>query len=168
MINKKEMLIMQAQVKEIKVKTKADEYPDLSYLGKFSDNPNEFAVEHHGGRGAYKFFNAENVENQEQAEENYKRMMDFEKGNVILTGIVAECEILVPRDGHIFITQHIPRDGHIFITQHITSGGLWGIESDLPKEQKDEIKKEQLEELKYVLKILCVEGIEEAEIKYEE
>ena len=139
-------------VKEIKIKSTLDESPDLSYLGEFSNDKGKYAIQHNGERGTYTFFNAANVENMKQAYANYGRIMKYENGDICDNGIIADCEIL------------IPQGNNNFLTQKITSGGLWGISSDNDKAYIESIKKEQLNELKEILKLLNVEGIESVKI----
>lgn len=55
-----------------------DEDPDMSHYGYFSENPKgEFYIKHNGTLRSYSYFNAENVENMEQAQENYRRASTY-------------------------------------------------------------------------------------------
>lgn len=145
---------IKAIVEKIIVKHEIDEYPDLSFLGKFSDNPGKYPIKHNGSRGSYHYFNADNVENMTQAKENYNEMMRFENNDIFMMGIKAYAVI------------NIPTDNNSWIIQHITSGGLWGIESNSDKDYIKTIESEQIDEVKTYLKILCVENIDNAPIEY--
>ena len=52
---------------------------------------------------------------------------------------------------------YLPIGNNSFKLQEIDSGGLWGIESDSEKEYIQEIKNEQIDELKGYLKMLNVD-----------
>ncbi len=143
-------------VSKIIIEHKIDEYPDLSYLGSFSNKPGAYPIEHNGGLRAYPYFNADNVDDLTQAEQNYDRMMMFENGNVYMMGIIAEAQIL------------IPIGNGSFSIQTITSSGLYGIESDSDKAYIKEIEAEQLDELKGYLKQLNIEVPDDIEIDYKD
>lgn len=129
------------KVEKIVIEHRPDYDAPLDYLGHFGDVKGEFGIEHKSDeRNAYKFFNAENVENMKQARENYKRMMQFQNGEVLCYGIVAKAHILTSNDG-----------GKTALKNTITSGGLWGIESDSDEEYFDEVNLGELNELKSVL-----------------
>lgn len=138
-----------------------DFYPD--YLGTFSDEPGQFAVLHDkDGRNFnhYKYFNADNVEDMEQAEQNYKEMMRIERGEEYFIGIKATAEIATSLD-NVFPAGN-------WLINKIHSGGLYGISSDATEAEKQKEESNQLEELKDVLLALgfTSEEIEGTEKEY--
>lgn len=131
----------------------AEESPDLSDLGKYSNEPGEFAIENpQGDSRHYLYFNAENVSNMEEAQQNFERMERYEQGDWGMMGIVAEAELMIPHKS-IHPTWQI---------QRISSGGLWGIESDSGESYLKEVEQEELANLKSNLKEL---GVSEREFK---
>ncbi len=135
-----------------------DESPDLSYLGTFSDTPaDKFCVEiPNATRNQYKYFNADNVENDEQAQQNFNEMMEYENGNKVSMGIGATAKIATSQDG-----------GKTWLhTTEIKTFALWGIDSDDIGYIKD-IERDRLEDLKVELKEFGFsdEEINAAEIK---
>ena len=107
------------KINKIVIEAIADYDTDLSYLGKFSDEAGEFAIEHEQNNNrSYKYFNADNVENMEQAKQNYKRMMEYENGELQDYGVKATAEI------------YTSDDGKTWLINKIQSGGLWGLSSD--------------------------------------
>ncbi len=122
-----------------------DTDPDLSYLGAFSDTKGNFAVKHEtDDPRSSDWFNAEGVENMEQARQNYKRFLQFGNEEIHCIGIVAEAQILIP----------LGNDDKYGIRQNIQSGGLYGIESDSGESYFREVEADQFSELKTVLKQL--------------
>ncbi len=136
---------MKAKLISIKIIETEDQSPDLSHLGAFSNQRGDFAVEHEPNNGRlFNWFNAANVETQEQAEENYKRAASY--GNRWwYVGIKAEAVI------------HLPISKHSNKVQTIDSGGLWGIESDSEVSYREEVAREQVAELKGYLETLNVD-----------
>ena len=136
--------------------SKTDSNPDLSWLGVFSETKGKFAIEHEPNNNrSYKWFNAENVSNQEEAQQNYDQMMKYVNGHANQIGITAYAQIQIADT-----------------IQKITSMGLWGIDSDNNEGYIAEINKGQLDDLCDVLHslgfskeeiVLAVEG--ETEIK---
>lgn len=143
------------KVQKITIKHIIDESPDLSYLGEFSNTAGNYAIEHNGERGTYPYFNADNVENMEDAQQNYDRMMQFEKGDVYCIGIKAIAEV------------HTSENGNTWLINHIESGGLWGIESDSDAEYLREVEQDELHELRKTLKAfgLIDEAINAAKVE---
>ena len=140
------------KVSKIVIKRMVDENPDLSYLGRFSDSSvlkseDEIVFDRGGVPREYRFFIAANVENKKQVEENYQRMMKYERGDISDYGIMAEAEVLVP-EGR----------GN-YTVQTIHSGGLWGNPSDSDASYLKEIEDEQIEELKRQLRAFGVKSI---------
>jgi len=67
----------------IRAEIALDDCPDLSYLGKFSDTPEEGAILHAPEDSrTFKYFNPENPE---YAKEDYKRMLAYERGEWYFT-----------------------------------------------------------------------------------
>jgi len=60
---------------------------------------------------------------------------------------------------------YIPIGNDGFMTQRITSGGLWGIESDSDKSYIEDIKNEQINELKQYLALFNIDMPENIIIK---
>lgn len=142
------------KIEKITIKHIPDYDVDLSWLGTFSDTAGKFAIEHTQGntRNSYKYFNADNVENMKQAQQNYNHIMKYDSGDLYAIGIKAEADI------------RTSDDGKNWLINHISSGGLWGIEMGYPNDREDikEIEQEQLADLKDVLLQL---GFTEDEIK---
>jgi len=124
---------MYKAINKIVIVTEIDEYPDLSYLGNFDDAPGDFPIQHSNEPGEYHFFNASNVENMEQALQNYKKVIAYNNNEWSCLIVSAEAEINVNGT-----------------PQTITSSGFCGIESDSPESIK-EVENEQLNELRDVL-----------------
>jgi len=127
------------KIEKIEVKKIPDYDSDLSYLGEFSNTPGEFAIKHEGRPDEYAFFNAANVENMEQARQNYKRMIKYTNGELMDYGVMAEATILTG-------------NGSYWKSDEITSGGLWGMSSDSGDEYFQEEAGNQLAELSETLK----------------
>lgn len=128
------------RINKIVVKKELDTNPQLDYLGSFSDEPGKFAIEHNGGRGTFKFFNADNVENMKQARENYRRMMEYDSGQLCDYGVTAYAEI------------YTGSDGKTWLINKIHSGGLWGLSSDGSAAEFDSEAENQRAELAETLK----------------
>lgn len=116
---------------QITIKHKLDENPDLSYLEQDFKEDKSITEK----------------ERQKMVKQNKERLDAYNNGQWCAIGIFARANIEIP----------LPRDesGNRII-QEIRSGGLWGIESDSPREYIEEIEKEQVEELKDILKSLGV------------
>ncbi len=122
------------QINFITVERLEDNDTYLGYLGEFASEPGEFAIAHNGGINEHPWFNADNVEDMEQAQQNYDRIMQFERGEVQHVGIQAKAELQV--------------NG---VLTTIESSGLWGIESDSDDSYIIGIEQEQVDELKEML-----------------
>ena len=131
------------KIKQINVIYPQDDMDTLEYLGKFSDEKGQFAIEHKGGNGTYQYFNAENVENMEQAKQNYDEYMQYEDGYKSLCGVKAEAIIYTSQN-------EACTD---WLINKIHSGGCWGFDSD-DRESLTEEAERQMEELKRTLKQL--------------
>lgn len=140
----------------VKIKIKEEEYPDYSFLGKFTDDIEpgvirtdtwefmrwEFGkpIDVPAKRRDYRFFKPEACGEKvgteayyKYAKQDAKRMRKLLNGHWCYVGIWAEAEIVVNS-----------------VIQKIRSGGIWGIESDC-KEYIEEIKEEELGALKNIL-----------------
>lgn len=131
------------KISKITVKHMTDENPMLDWLGTFDDEAkSELAINHRErsglGNRTIEWFNPQPgaCENKEHAEQDYKRMMQFENGDVSSLGIKAVAEILTSND-----------NGKSWLRNEISSGGLWGIESDSGENYFNEISCEQQREL---------------------
>jgi hypothetical protein len=136
-----------------------DEYPDLTFLGEFSDTPGQFAIHHSDNAGEFRYFNADNVSNEAEARENYERMLQFNNGDICMKGIRAEAKIVT--------SFNLLDPSQSATMNRISSPGLWGIESDRNEEYVKEIEKEELNELRDILTLLgfTSEQIDNAPIK---
>ena len=128
------------RVNKITITRRLDETGDISYLGTFSDTPSKYAIKHEGDSRSYQYFNADNVSNMKEAQQNYDRAMEFSEGRVAQMGVTAEAEVAMSRDG-----------GKTWKLDELTSGGLWGIESDSGEKYFKEVEDDQLSELKETL-----------------
>ena len=144
------------KIKKIIIKRIPDYDADLSWIGTFSNEPEEFAIEHDGGRNSFKYFNPQKgaCENKKQAKRDYERIMAYDRGDWGMIGIMAEAETAVSIGNN------------CWKLDKITSGGLWGIETDSDETYLTDIENEQLTELKDYLKEygFTNEDIEKAEV----
>jgi hypothetical protein len=131
------------KIKHINVSYPYDDMFSLDYLGKFSDEKGEFAIEHKGDIGSYEYFNAENVENVEQAQQNYDEYMQYEDGHKSLCGVQAEAIIYTSQN----------EACSDWLINKIHSGGCYGFDSDDRESLKEEAER-QVEALKNTLKQL--------------
>lgn len=153
------------KIDKIKIVHMNDDDPDLSWLGEYTDQLKPGIIVRHYEK-FYEDLSEEELEEipersreyrgfkpgdtgekpgdenyKKYALQNYSRMEDINNGNVGFIGISAEAKVL---------TQYPGSDHWLINTLH--SGGLYGIESDSDQSYFEEIEKEQLEELKDVLK----------------
>lgn len=143
------------KINKIVIEAIPDYDTDLSYLGKFSDEAGEFAIEHNGERGSYAYFNADNVENMKQAKQNYERVMQYDSGELQDYGVKAYAEI------------HTSDDGNSWLINKISSGGLWGLSSDGSKADFEDEAENQLSDLQDVLIQFGFSGKEIKAVKLE-
>ena len=152
------------KISKITVKRIADDSPDTSWLGEYSNKPNsEYSIDRkeRGDQGSreYQYFNLpfENYkgipkkEILKYCEQDYERIESFNKGNWYFLGIKVEAEI------------QTSKNGKEWLINRISSGGLFGIESDSESSYFEEIEKEQINELKIQLLELGFSGKEIAE-----
>jgi hypothetical protein len=155
------MSISSKRILNVTVKQIPDIDPDTSYLGTYSDTPeNEFSIERKNvGTREYHWFNPATVEPydataswipahvknrrtywlramRKNARQDFERMESLNRGQWEYIGVVADAEIVVDHT-----------------VQNIKSGGLWGVESDSGDYLK-EIANEQLSELREQLHAL--------------
>jgi hypothetical protein len=148
----------QPKIESIKIIIKGDESPDTSYLGEYTDEIADWAIERSSGeyvaelpddfeippRGReYRFFvpyaggeEAGTKEYKEYGKQDYARSEAMNRGDWCHVGIYAEAE--VSRE----IGQGCRR------LQSFRSSGLWGIESDSDESYIDETAREELANLK--------------------
>jgi len=74
-----------------------------------------------------------------QAQQNYDRIMQYEKGYLMDYGVIAETEI------------YTSRNGEYWKIDKITSSGLWGLSSDSGDQYFQDEAKNQIDELKNTL-----------------
>jgi len=129
----------------VRIVQRADESPDLSYLGRYCDSPDQKEGEGEPidreargdmGEGEFRWFIPAMTEG---AEEDYQRMESYGVAWHCLK-ISAEAEVLRDIGGG-------ARQIHRF-----ESGGLWGIESDSDDAHIAEIEQHELRSLKRILK----------------
>lgn len=143
------------RILSVTIKRIADESPDFSYLGEFSNSADtEFAIEHGQPRG-YRWFNPGTVESfnpdadwlakypakkrrdewykamEQNAKQDYARVCGYNDGQWYYMGIRAEATIQLTGD----------------LTHRVSSGGLWGIESDSDKSYFAEVEADELANL---------------------
>lgn len=132
------------KIKKIYLKTPIDDCPDLSWIGEFSDKPKEGAIDHreksHEGFRVFQYFNPANPE---YADQEYKRMMQIENGDVHFIGVLACANTRISTDG-----------GKTWICHKIETPGIWGIESDSAPTYLESLMAEQYEILTDMLKEL--------------
>ena len=104
-------------------------------------------------RGELRYFNGpvenykgETPENiRKYVRQDYKRMEGLNNGDWCFLGVRAEAKVLLIENANV-LGQNYTFKGSLF--QTITSGGLWGNESDMPKDDWRKLCEEQLAELK--------------------
>ncbi len=142
------------QIISITVETLPDDDADLSYLGKYSNQWEEGAIERKDRTGAtYRYFipamSGAETGNPESPQQDFERMEAYNRNYWGLVGIQAKASIVI--------------NG---VCQRIGSGGLWGIESDSGQDYLKEVAREQLDELTGILENLgfAPEEISAAEV----
>ncbi len=144
------MTLQPPVLQKITVKRILDESPDLRDLGRYSETPDtkskdEIVIDRVARnerleRFEYPYFIAANVENMEQALENYERMRQYIRGELCDFGVQAFASLKLR-----------VQPGNYSMFQTLHSGGLWGLSSDDPEYIKQEAKN-QIDELMDVLK----------------
>lgn len=157
------------RISKVWIEQKADNSPDDSYIGKYTDEAADWNICRHCGeyianlsedhpvieRGReYRYFKPEaggeeagSEEYQKYGKQDYKRAEDLNNGHWYFLGIIAKAEVVSPNN----------------VVQIIRSGGLWGIESDSDASYIESVKKDELAELK---EELAAFGLGERAIEY--
>ena len=143
-----------AKILSVKIEHCFDECPDTSYLGKFSDIPQDDAIIRYGDHCGkmvselgeddempsrsrkHRFFvpsmTGEETGNPESPRQDWQRMESFNRGQWHFIGIIAKARVQMPTGA----------------IQTILSGGLWGVESDSGKDYIASLEHEELEGLR--------------------
>lgn len=129
-----------------------DPDPDLSYLETVLDENNQKIIS--SSRYTQEDLDNNREETLKYIKEDHQRLKDF--GDTWYTfGIRAFCQINIPFE----VTTSKGKEIN-FLIQELCSGGIWGIESGSDPEYLKDIEKEQVNDLKHMLKILNVAGTE--------
>lgn len=139
---------LKAFVHSVRIKKVTDEDSDLSHLGEFANQSDgKFSIEHEPGNNrTFNWFNAANVENMEQAKQNYERARTYGE-SWSMVGVVAIATVYIPFKNGKEVN---------YKTQEMESGGLWGIESDSDAPYFNEVGQEQINSLKEYLQTMCI------------
>ena len=146
-------------ISSISVEHEDDPYPDTSYIGEWTDKPDEWVIDRRFGgyiallpddyklpsRGReYRFFRPYaggekpgTTTYQEYGKHDWERMEGLERGTWSYIKIVARATVVV--------------NG---VTQTLSSGGRWGVESDSGPECLAEIQREEMSNLRTILQQL--------------
>lgn len=130
-----------------------DHDPDTSWIGEFSDTPEEGAIPHPPGINNPRIYNYFNPAT-EYGDQDYERFMQIERGDVWFYGVRAQVTFLIP-------TQW----ANNFIIETLDSPGLWGVESDSGDDYFEEIFQEEKGQLIHVLESMGVKVGEPLEVK---
>lgn len=163
------------KIDQIIVKKVLDESPDLSWIGEYTDQYNEWAIDVEQGEYVnileqdedyeiparnrnYRFFvpyaggeKPGTNDYQKYGKQDFEHMQKINNGEIGFIGIMAEAR---------FLTSH---DGKNWLINDISSGGLWGIEAPDNSSYHDEVISEELSALTDLLKELCFYDEEIAE-----
>lgn len=140
------------ELRAIVVKTLIDDHPPLDHLGEYRDRPGptdrtiDRTRSGHFKTGQYRYFVSTDPE---RAEENFERMEEYSRGDVVSYGIVAHARISV--------------GGTV---QTIKSGGIWGIPSDADPEYAADLAAEEVADLRDILEGLGVYVSEPVEAEW--
>lgn len=146
---------MSMRILSVQIDRMIDDSPDLSYLGKYSNEPGPddrtIDRQERGDmrRNEFRYFIAalsgDETGNPESVLQDYNRMESYNRGEWSCYGIAAVARVQLSSD----------------TVQRITSGGLWGIESDSDDSYFAGVNEEQLAELRTELLAL---GFTEGEV----
>lgn len=135
------------RIESVKFVREHDTDADSSYLGAYSARPGADDVtidrQERGdmGRNEFRYFIAANsareTGNPESVEQDYNRAEALNRGDWCYVGVYAVAEVVIAGT-----------------VQKIRSGGLWGIESDSGRDYFEELRAEQLAELKEQLRAI--------------
>lgn len=140
------------KIDAIEIVHEVDTDPDLSYLGEYSDEWREGAIDRHPddryGRYAtfqgYRYFipamTGEETGNPDSPRQDFERAEAYNRGDWGYVGIYARARILTG----------IVRGGYAS-AQTVRTPGLWGIESDSDEDYFAEIAKQELTDLGAIL-----------------
>lgn len=128
----------------VRLFTMPDTDADLSFIGEYSDTPDEFHIDRQERgemeRGTYRYFNSGSA-GPEHMEEDYRRMQAYNRGDWAMLGVCADILWRGKTIGH---------------------SALWGIESDagdyittVAREQAHEAIDEARKELEAMRAALC-------------
>lgn len=142
----------------VKIVHKVDENPDTSFLGEYTDRPDEWVIVRKSGEylaelgedyelpppgREFRFFKPYAGGEKEGTEDykkyglqDYERMEGLSRGDWSFIGTRAVASVGISTDG-----------GRSWTTQKIHSGGIWGIESDSAADHIESEEKGQLAEL---------------------
>jgi len=154
------------KIESITVKAIADDSPDTSYIGEYTDTPEEWVICLHCGeylanigdehetqeRGReYRFFKPYaggepdgSKEYQEYGKQDFTQMQSLSRGDWSFVGIVAKA----------VVSRSIGNGNRRL--QEFSSGGLWGVESNAGAYLED-VKEQELEDLKQHLEAFGVD-----------
>lgn len=122
-----------------KVERLEDDWPDLSYLGEYTDRWQEGALERPGaGPREYRYFIPANCETEEEGRENLARADAYGRDWWSI-GVQARAEVA------------IPVGGGAAVVQEVVSGGLWGIASDSDRGYLEEVAREEVAQVRALL-----------------
>lgn len=139
------------KIDSVRVARILDYSPDLSWLGEYSNEWEEGAIETGRDGHHYRYFipaiSGEESGNPDSTKEDFERMEAYNRQEWWSYGVMAKARTYV--------------NG---ILQEITSAGLWGIESDAEEGYFEEISAGEVSELKKILIALCfpIEEIDNA------
>ncbi len=144
----KQFLRTDSQAKRIisiEFQREVEEYPDFSWLGEYqsSPGPDDRTIDRKergdAGTREYHYFVAANspteTGNPESVEQDYQLCEDYNRGGWCF--LFCQAHAVVSING---------------VMQTVTSGGLGGVESDSDSSYFDEIRQEQFDELRSILK----------------
>lgn len=138
------------QVDAIRIEWLEDESPDMSYLGEYSDTPEEHSIDRKErgdmGRNEYRYFNL-GAGDADYIEQDYERYERLNRGEWCMLGCRAVAEVSYPVKSN-------PGSRRI---ERFTSGGLWGIESDSDKSYFAEVEQQELSDLQNHLEQFGIE-----------
>lgn len=145
-------------IEAIEIRRIQDVDADTSDLGRYTDKPEEWAIERASGEYVhdlpkshepppkgreYRYFVPDNTGEEPRSRnfkkygrQNYKRAEDYNRGEWSMLGITTKARILVP-----------DKFNKYCMTQRITGGSSWGIESDSEESYMEETARECLSEL---------------------
>jgi len=182
---KPEVQTCKPEVETLIVKKIYDDIADVSWIGEFTDNWQEGAIdlkeigEHYGGdylyfvscnHGVYKPGNWDHVKQETkneliakhgslQAVEEHYAMQDYERMKDFQNGNF----VLIGIRAECTVKYKCPNHPGSYRIETFTSAGLWGIESDSGDDYLNDVAKEQIADLKIHLNCFGVDtsGIEE-------